>query len=169
MDDINNKKMELLNTACDNLEVDESIRKKTIEENCATGKETQLYQIMGLQPVLKTMKMLLENYDWYEAVNNTELDFVISDNLAHWIRLSFNDICVPISCNKAIIFRIKDTQFPIISKHMPVNGVINLSLSNIVAYNSLQIQSAQKFLFGTTKSIKFMKNIWKSNQAVLKK
>lgn len=42
MDDINNKTQELLNVVCDSLDLDESIRKKTIEENCATGKESQL-------------------------------------------------------------------------------------------------------------------------------
>ena len=124
---------------------------------------------MGLQPVLKTMKMLLENYDWYEAVNNTELDFVISDNPAHMVRLAFNDICIPISCNKAIIFRIKDESAPIISKDMPIDGVINLSLNSVVAYNSLQLQSGQKFLFGTSKAVKFMKNIWELDQAIRKR
>lgn len=169
MDDINNGTRELLSTICDNLEVDEGTRKKTIEENCTTGKDIQLYQIMGVQPVLKTMKMLLENYDWYEAVNNTELDFVVSDNPAHMVRLAFNDICIPISCNKAIILRIKDESAPIISKDMPVDGVINLSLNSVVAYNSLQLQSGQKFLFGTSKAVKFMKNIWELDQALRKR
>ena len=169
MDDINNRTVEVLNAMCDNLGLDEDVRKKAIEENCTTGKDTQLYQIMGLQPVLKTMKMLLENYDWYEAVNNTELDFVISDNPAHMVRLAFNDICIPISCNKAIIFRIKDESAPIISKDMPIDGVINLSLNSVVAYNSLQLQSGQKFLFGTSKAVKFMKNIWELDQAIRKR
>lgn len=169
MDDINNKTQELLNVVCDSLELDEPTRKKAIEENCATGKETQLYQIMGMQPVLKTMRMLLNNYDWYEAINNTELDFVISDNPADRVRTGFNDICIPISCNKAIIFRIKDKDLPIISKDLPVNGVIDLSLESVVAYNNLQLQVGQNFLFGTSKSIYFMRHIWELNQAILRK
>lgn len=169
MNDVNNMTTEVLNTMCDNLGLDGDARRKVIEKNCTKGKGTQLYQIMGLQPALKTMKMLLENYDWYEAVNNTELDFVISDDPAHNVRLASNDICIPISCNKAIIFRIKDKSAPVISKDMPVDGVINLSLNSVVTYNIIQLQSGQKFLFGTSKAIKFMKKIWELEQAIRKR
>lgn len=101
MDTINDKTEEVLNSMCDNLGFDEDTKKKTVETNCSVGKNTQLYQILGIKPVLETMKMLLNNYDWYEAVNNTELDFVVSDNPAHAVRVGFNDICIPISCNNA--------------------------------------------------------------------
>lgn len=102
----------------------------------------------------------------YEAINNTELDFVISDDPAKAVRLAFNDICIPISHNKGIIFRIKDKMAPIISQDMPVDGVIDLSLNSVVSYNSFQLQSGQKFLFGTSKAIKFMKNIWQLEYAI---
>ena len=131
MDAINNKTEQWLNSMCDNLGLDEETKKKTIETNCSTGKNTQLYQILGIKPVLETMQMLQYNYEWYEAVNNTELDFVISDNPAQTVRNGFNDICIPVSSNKAIIFRIKDKAASLISKDMPENGVINLSLNFI--------------------------------------
>lgn len=126
MDAINNKTEKWLNSMCDNLGLDEETKKKTIETNCSTGKNTQLYQILGIKPVLETMQILQYNYEWYEAVNNTELDFVISDNPAQTVRNGFNDICIPVSSNKAIIFRIKDKTAPLISKDLPENGVINL-------------------------------------------
>lgn len=118
MDAINNKTEKWLNSMCDNLGLDEETKKKIIETNCSTGKNTQLYQILGIKPVLETMQMLQYNYEWYEAVNNTELDFVISDNPAQTVRNGFNDICIPVSSNKAIIFRIKDKVAPLISKDM---------------------------------------------------
>ena len=86
MDAINNKTEKWLNSMCDNLGLDEETKKKIIETNCSTGKNTQLYQILGIKPVLETMQMLQYNYEWYEAVNNTELDFVISDNPAQTVR-----------------------------------------------------------------------------------
>lgn len=116
MDAINNKTEKWLSSMCDNLGLDEETKKKTIEINCSTGKNTQLYQILGIKPVLETMQMLQYNYEWYEAVNNTELDFVISDNPAQTVRNGFNDICIPVSSNKAIIFRIKDKTAPLISR-----------------------------------------------------
>lgn len=90
--------------------------------------------------------MLQDNYEWYEAVNNTELDFVVSDNPAHAIRMGFNDICVPITSRKAIILRVKDKAAPIISKDMPTDGIINLSLKSVIAYNKLEmdIEAVQK-------------------------
>lgn len=169
MDAINNKTEKWLNSMCDNLGLDEETKKKIIETNCSTGKNTQLYQILGIKPVLETMKMLLNNYDWYEAVNNTELDFVVSDNPAHAVRVGFNDICIPISCNKAVILRIKDKTAPLISKDMPENGVINLSLNSVIAYNCMQLVTAQKFLFGTSDAINCMKSLWEISRAIRNK
>jgi len=111
------------------------------------------------------MQMLQYNYEWYEAVNNTELDFVISDNPAQTVRNGFNDICIPVSSNKAIIFRIKDKVAPLISKDMPENGVINLSLNSVIAYNCMQLAMGQKFLFGTSNTIKYMKKLWEARSA----
>lgn len=165
MDTINDKTEEVLNSMCDNLGFDEDTKKKTVETNCSVGKNTQLYQILGIKPVLETMQMLQYNYEWYEAVNNTELDFVISDNPAQTVRNGFNDICIPVSSNKAIIFRIKDKVAPLISKDMPENGVINLSLNSVIAYNCMQLAMGQKFLFGTSNTIKYMKKLWEARSA----
>ena len=165
MDAINNKTEKWLNSICDNLGLDEETKKKAIETNCSTGKNTQLYQILGIKPVLETMQMLQYNYEWYEAVNNTELDFVISDNPAQTARNGFNDICIPVSSNKAIILRIKDKTAPLISKDMPENGVINLSLDSVIAYNCMQLAMGQKFLFGTSDAIKYMKKLWEARLA----
>lgn len=165
MDAINNKTEKWLNSICDNLGLDEETKKKAIETNCSTGKNTQLYQILGIKPVLETMQMLQYNYEWYEAVNNTELDFVISDNPAQTVRNRFNDICIPVSSNKAIILRIKDKTAPLISKDMPENGVINLSLDSVIAYNCMQLAMGQKFLFGTSDAIKYMKKLWEARLA----
>lgn len=165
MDAINNKTEKWLNSICDNLGLDEETKKKAIETNCSTGKNTQLYQILGIKPVLETMQMLQYNYEWYEAVNNTELDFVISDNPAQTVSNGFNDICIPVSSNKAIILRIKDKTAPLISKDMPENGVINLSLDSVIAYNCMQLAMGQKFLFGTSDAIKYMKKLWEARLA----
>ena len=165
MDAINNKTEKWLSSMCDNLGLDEETKKKIIETNCSTGKNTQLYQILGIKPVLETMQMLQYNYEWYEAVNNTELDFVISDNPAQTVRNGFNDICIPVSSNKAIIFRIKDKTAPLISKDMPENGIINLSLNSVIAYNCMQLAMGQKFLFGTSNTIKYMKKMWEARSA----
>ena len=82
MDAINSKTEEVLNKMCDNLGLSEDTKRKTIEENCVPGINIQLENILSLGPVLQTMKMLVENYDWFIGYNDTELDFIISDNPA---------------------------------------------------------------------------------------
>ena len=88
-----------------------------------------------------------------------------NNNPAQTVRNGFNDICIPVSSNKAIIFRIKDKVAPLISKDMPENGVINLSLNSVIAYNCMQLAMGQKFLFGTSNTIKYMKKLWEARSA----
>lgn len=78
---------------------------------------------------------------------------------------NIGDECIPVSSNKAIIFRIKDKTAPLISKDLPENGVINLSLNSVIAYNCMQLAMGQKFLFGTSNTIKYMKKMWEARSA----
>ena len=48
---------------------------------------------------------------------------------------------------------------------MPENGVINLSLDSVIAYNCMQLAMGQKFLFGTSDAIKYMKKLWEERLA----
>ncbi len=126
MDAINDNTVEFLTAICDNMELDEETKKKTIEVNCSKEKNTQLHQILGVKSVLETMKKLENDYDWYVGINNTEMDFVISDNPAYAVYINFNDICFPISHGKAIILRKKDKTLPIISKDNNTNIMMHL-------------------------------------------
>ena len=87
------------------------------------------------------------------------MKLVISDNPAQGIMLGFNDICIPLCGDKAIIFRIADPDAPILSKDMPVENEITLSERSVFAYNAVQlsyngqlvtdIPSGVKLLVGT--------------------
>jgi len=52
---------------------------------------------------------------------------------------------------------------------MPENGVINLSLNSVIAYNCMQLVTAQKFLFGTSDAINCMKSLWEISRAIRNK
>lgn len=159
MENINQQTVKFLSDICDNMGFSEEQKMKEIAYHCTTGKETQLYQMLEISPILHTMEMLLKNYDWYEAYNNSELDFIISDNPFQTVWMGFNDICIPVSCTKAIVLRIKDKDAPLFSTDVPVGNVIQLSLKSVIAYNSIQLSTAQFYAFGTTKAISFMKSI----------
>ena len=127
---------------------------KEIEQ---TGKDNQLYQLVGVVPLLETAKMLLENYNWYIGIVSGNMKLVISDNPAQGIYLGFNDICIPLSGDKAIIFRVKDPEALIISKDMPVGNEIKLTERSVFAYNAVQMLYANRFMFGDKASLSFLK------------
>lgn len=122
-----------------------------------TGKDNQLYQLVGIAPLLKTAKMLLENYNWYIGIVSGNMKLVISDNPAQGIFLGFNDICIPLSGDKAIIFRVNDPDALIVSKDMPVGNEIKLTERSVFAYNAVQMSYANRFMFGDKASLSFLK------------
>ncbi len=159
MDAINSKTEEVLSEMCDNLGLSEDTKRKTIEENCVPGINIQLENILSLGPTLQTMKMLVENYDWYIGYNGTDLDFIISDNPAQMIWCHFNDICIPVSKHKSVVMRVKDEEAPMISGDKAKGNIINMSIKGVIAYNTMQISMAQLYLFGSEKAINFMQNV----------
>lgn len=130
---------------------------KQVEGMNTTGKDNQLYQMVGIAPLLKTAKMLVENYNWYIGTVSGAMKLVISDNPAQGIMLGFNDICIPLSGDKAIIFRIIDPEAPIVSKDMPSDNEIKLTERSVFAYNTIQLSYANRFMFGDKVSLTFLK------------
>lgn len=133
------------------------ITAEQVEGMDKTGKDNQLYQLVGIAPLLKTAKKLTENYNWYIGIVSGNMKLVISDNPAQGIMLGFNDICIPLSGDKAIIFRIIDPEAPIISKDMPVGNEIKLNERSVFAYNAVQMSYANRFMFGDKASLTFLK------------
>ncbi len=99
------------------------------------------------------------NYDWYIGYNDTEHDFIISDNPAQMIWCHFNDICIPVSKHKSVVMRVKDEEAPMISGDKAKGNIINMSIKGVIAYNTMQISMAQLYLLGSEKAINFMQNI----------
>lgn len=130
-----------------------------------TGKDNQLYQLVGIAPLLKTAKMLVENYNWYIGTVSGKMRLVISDNPAQGILLGFNDICIPLSADKAIIFRVIDPEAPIISKDLPIGNEIQLTERSVFAYNALQLSYANRFMFGDKISLEFLRQMSKKQRS----
>lgn len=133
------------------------ITAEQVERMDKTGKDNQLYHLVGIAPLLKTAKKLTENYNWYIGTVSGNMKLVISDNPAQGIMLGFNDICIPLNGDKAIIFRIINPEAPIISKDMPVGNEIKLTERSVFAYNAVQMSYANRFIFGDKASLAFLK------------
>ena len=117
------------------------------------AKETQISELISLRSVQEFALMILSVYNWHLADTSGSLKLIISDNPAQMIALGFNDICFPISHNKAIVLRPKEQLAPLISEDMPVGNHIALSDKSVLSYNMLQLHQANRFLFGDADSI----------------
>ena len=126
-----------------------------------TGKETQLYQLLGVVPLLETAEKLETRYSWYFATTDGKQKLIVSDNPAQGIWLGLNDICFPISGEQAVIFRIKDKNAPIISSDMPVDNKIILSEQSVIKYNIIQSSYANRFVFGDKESLRCCRLLWR--------
>lgn len=135
------------------------VEEGAVKELRKTGKEVQMYQLMGIHPVIDTAKCLIENYNWYVGTVPGKMKLIISDNPAQGIILGFNDICIPLCGDKAIIFRIADPDAPILSQDQPVGNEITLSERSVFAYNAVQLSYANRFLFGDKMSLSVLKMI----------
>lgn len=135
------------------------VEEDSVKELRKTGKEVQMYQLMGIRPLIDTAKSLIENYNWYVGTVPGKMKLIISDNPAQGIMLGFNDICIPLSGDKAIIFRIADPDATILSRDMPVGNEVTLSERSVFAYNAVQLSYANRFLFGDKVSLAILKLI----------
>lgn len=120
------------------------------------GKLAQLYYLSGLKPLLHTAEVL-QQYSWYYGIVQGNSSLVISDNPAQAIATGFNDICFPISGQRAIILRINDSNAPLISADFPCDGIIQLSNQSVFAYNALQLSFANRYMFGNRKTLENLK------------
>lgn len=134
----------------------------------SSAKDKQLYQLMGISPLLETAEMLIENYNWYIGNVKGDMKLLISDNPMQGIINGLNDICFPLSGNKAIIFRIKNPDSPILSTDIPNGNEIELSHKSVLTYNAVQLLYADKHIFGDKNSLSILKLFTDRNGGYIK-
>ena len=71
--------------------------------------------------------------------------------------MGFNDICIPLNGEKAIIFRVANPDLPVFSEDQPKGNEITLSERSVFAYNAVQLSYANRFVFGDKNSLMFLK------------
>ena len=125
---------------------------KSPKEN---AKLSQLKNIISLQNTYKKAERFFENYDIFVGVNNTDMDFLISDNPLLNFYLGFNDICFPINPRLAIIMQVSyASEKQKICNFVPdSDGIVNLKVMDVLKYNLLQENSNANYLFGKEKMI----------------
>lgn len=121
------------------------------------AKLNQLNELISLPRMYKKSISFFENYELFVAVNETKLDFIISDNPLLYFFLGFNDICFPINPKLAIIMQVKEAkkEFKICNFEKIDNQIVYLKEKEVMKYNILQYNTKAKYLFGSKEMLKY--------------
>ena len=120
------------------------------------AKINQLYAITSLAQVYKHGMTFFDNYNIYVGINDSNIDFLISDNPLHYFMLGFNDLCFPIDPKLAIIMQVKSApqNFKLCNFKPDKNKLVHLNGNDVIKYNMLQQYSKARYLFGSENMLK---------------
>jgi hypothetical protein len=121
------------------------------------AKVNQLNEIISLPRMYRKSIDFFDNYDLFVGINNTKLDFLLSDNPLLYFFLGFNDICFPVNSKLAIIIQAKSAspEFKICNLNPNKDGIIYLSEKEIMKYNILQHNTNARYLFGSEEMLNY--------------
>lgn len=120
------------------------------------AKLNQIKELLSLSSVYKKALSFFDAYDIYIGVNNTDIDFIISDNPTSYFLVGFNDICFPVNSKLSIIMQVKEVkdEFKICCIKPDKSKTIHLTKKEVIKYNILQQYSNSKFLLGSEQALK---------------
>lgn len=120
------------------------------------AKLNQIKELLSLSKVYKKALSFFDVYDIYIGINNSDIDFIISDNSMSYFFTGFNDICFPVNPKLSIIMQVKNAkdEFKICSIKPDKNKQIFLTKKELIKYNVLQQYSNSKYLLGSEKALK---------------
>lgn len=120
------------------------------------AKLNQIKELLSLSSVYKKALSFFDAYDIYIGVNNTDIDFIISDNPMSYFLVDFNDICFPVNSKLSIIMQVKEVkdEFKICCIKPDKSKTIHLTKKEVIKYNVLQQFSNSKFLLGSEQALK---------------
>ena len=120
------------------------------------AKLNQIEELLSLSKVYKKALSFFDVYDIYIGINNSDIDFIISDNPMSYFFAGFNDTCFPVNPKLSIIMQVKNAkdEFKICSIKPDKNKQIFLTKKEVIRYNVLQQYSNSKYLLGSEKALK---------------
>ena len=120
------------------------------------AKLNQIKKLLSLSSVYKKALSFFDAYNIYIGVNNTDIDFIISDNPMSYFLVGFNDICFPVNSKLSIIMQVKEVkdEFKICCIKPDKSKMIHLTKKEVIKYNVLQQYSDSKFLLGSEQALK---------------
>ena len=135
------------------------------------AKINQINELLSISSIYKKALTFFDKYNIFILINNSDEDFIISDNPLNYFFLGFNDVCFPINCKLSIIMQVKDadSDHKICNIKPNKNKIINLTAIEVKEYNNLQVYSYGRYLFGSEKVLKNSCNHAKILNSLLRK
>ena len=120
------------------------------------AKLNHIKELLSLSSVYRKALSFFDAYDVYIGINNTDIDFIISDNPMSYFLVGFNDICFPVNSKLSIIMQVKEVkdEFKICCIKPDKSKTIHLTKKEVIKYNVLQQYSNSKFLLGSEQALK---------------
>lgn len=135
------------------------------------AKINQINELLSISIVSKKALTFFDKYNIFIGINNSDEDFIISDNPLNYFFLGFNDVCFPINRKLSIIMQVKDadSDHKICNIKPNKNKIINLTAIEVKKYNNLQVCSNGRYLFGSENVLKNYCNHVKILNSLLRK
>lgn len=135
------------------------------------AKIKQINELLSISIVSKKALTFFDKYNIFIGINNSDEDFIISDNPLNYFFLGFNDVCFPINRKLSIIMQVKDadSDHKICNIKPNKNKIINLTAIEVKKYNNLQVCSNGRYLFGSENVLKNYCNHVKILNSLLRK
>lgn len=109
--------------------------------------------ILSIPELLENGAELILNSTWHIAESIDDYRFITSDNPAIGVFAGHNEICFPISKEKAIIIKNKDENAKKFTKSEVINGIQKLTYPEVLLFNSLQMISTKRYCFGNKEDL----------------
>lgn len=119
------------------------------------AKLNQIKELLSLASLYRKALSFFDVYDIFIGVNDTDTDFIISDNPMMYFSLGFNDICFPVNPKLSIIMQVKNVkdEFKICTTKAGKDKIIKLTKKDVIKYNILQQYSNANFLLGSEQAL----------------
>jgi hypothetical protein len=155
---VTKKSNELLENFSRKRGIEESEYKRSFVE---TSKKVEMGSVFDIRSLLEFGLNISQHYYFCYAKNNSEIDFILSDNPSLQIHLGVSDFCFPISSRRAIVLRHKDIRSNRVCSINPFIFVMNLNYHDVMAYNLSNAENSHEIIFGAKTSVEIMSKVAK--------
>lgn len=136
--------------------LDEAIYKNSFLD---TTSKVEMATIFDVSSLVNFVAMIFTDYYFCYAINDSHLDFILSDNPCLQLAAGINDFCFPISSRRAVVLRHNKSYKNRICSIPNFTYVMHLDDKNVMEYNIFNAENSHEAIFGSYQSVRLMSEI----------